>query len=148
MEIEFLPSIRTDSHGFPLNAHGDGPPPKIQRPPDRESGDQEVTRYLTSWREILIALGMRNDREDREKVRNLNTHYAGPIAIPKRGAQPKVDQEKLIAWWNGLEAQWTAGYQRGRDAKATAEVQLPYGREGIMAPEIGGVKKRRKDCRG
>ena len=104
--------------------------------------------YLTSWREILLALGMKNNNEDREKVRNLNAQYNGPIVIPKQGAQPKVDKAKLIEWWNGLEAQWTVGYQRGRDARPTVEAQHPYGRDDMAAPGIsGGVKKRRKDRR-
>ena len=89
---------------------------------------------------------MKNNGEDREKVRSLNNQYAGPIVTPKQGAQPKVDKTKLIEWWNGLETQWTAGYSRGRDAIPTAGVQHNYGREGVVVPEIaGGVKKRRKD---
>lgn len=102
--------------------------------------------YLTSWREILLGLGMKNNMEDKGRVRHLNRQYAGPIVIPKQGAQPKVDKAKLIEWWNGLDAQWTAGYSRGRDTKPTIEPQHNYGHSGIVTPEIsGGVKKRRSD---
>jgi hypothetical protein len=117
----------------------------------KRCGKQERTpaapvQYLTNWREILVALGMKSNKEDREKVRNLNVQYGGPIVIPRQGAQPKVDKAKLVAWWNGLEAQWTVGYQRARDAKPTTDAQHPYGRNGTLAPEIsGGVRKRRRD---
>lgn len=105
--------------------------------------------YLTSWRAILIALGLKSNDEDREKVRNLNTRYAGPIIFSGQGAQPKVEKSKLIEWWNGLAIQWETGYARGRDAKPTIDDQYDYGREGTVAPEIsGGVKKRRKDRKG
>lgn len=110
------------------------------KPPDAP------VKYLTKWPEILIALGMKNNNEDRGRVKHANSQYNGPIVIPKQGAQPKVNKAKLIEWWNGLEAQWNTGYQRGRDAKPTADAQHPYGRGGTVAPEIsGGVKKRRRD---
>ena len=106
-------------------------------------------KYLTSWREILVALDKHNNKEEREKVRHLNTQYTGPIVIPKQGAQPKVNKAKLIEWWDDLEAQWAAGYSRSRDAKPTAEAQHNYGASGAVVPEIGGgVKKRRRDRRG
>ena len=40
-------------------------------------------KYLTSWREILVALGMKNNNEDREKARNLNDRYDA-IVIPRQ----------------------------------------------------------------
>ena len=46
-------------------------------------------KYLTSWREILVALGMKNNNEDREKVRNLNHRYDGPIVIPRQARNPR-----------------------------------------------------------
>jgi hypothetical protein len=105
-------------------------------------------QYLTNWREILTALGMKNNAVDREKVRALNQQYGGPIVTPRRGAQPKVSKAKLIDWWNGLEAQWTTGGNRACDAAATVASQHAYGRDGTVAPDISGeVKRRRSDRR-
>ncbi|NQT15093.1 MAG: hypothetical protein HQ582_20215 [Planctomycetes bacterium] len=102
--------------------------------------------YTTSWREILVALGLKNNTEDRERVRNLNAHYGGPIVFPGQGAQPKADRNKLIAWWNSLESQWTTGHARGRDSGPTTSARHGFGRGGEVVPEIrGGVKKRRAD---
>ena len=101
---------------------------------------------LTSWREILVALGLKNNREDQGKVSRLNGRYAGPICIPGRGAQPVVDKAKLIKWWNDLEAKAREAKDRSRDAQATAAAQHDYGRDGVVAPDLaGGVKRRRKD---
>jgi hypothetical protein len=106
-------------------------------------------KYLTSWREILIGLGFTNNAQDRERVRNLNEQYDGPIVIPKQGAQPKVEHTKLVEWWNGLEAQWTVGHNPGRDAKPTVARQHKYGKGGTVVPDIsGGVKKRRRSPKG
>jgi hypothetical protein len=119
-------------------------PIPVREPPCSVSDSPK--QYLTSWRDILVALGMKNSNENREKLRNLNTQYAGPILTPKQGAQPKANRQKLIEWWNNLEAQWTVGHQRARDSKPTAGVQHSYGADGIVAPEISGaVKQRRKD---
>jgi len=101
---------------------------------------------LTSWREILVALGLKNNHEDQGKVSRLNKQYAGPICIPGRGAQPVVDKAKLIEWWNDLEAKVRGARDRSRDAKATAAAQHGYGRDGVVAPDLAGeVKRRRKD---
>jgi hypothetical protein len=106
-------------------------------------------QYLTSWREILVALGMKDNKEDQEKVKKLNKTYNGPIATPKQGAQPKVDKAKLIKWWNGLDQKFQDSQQRQRDTKATAAAQHPYGQAGVVAPDMGGgVKKRRRDSTG
>jgi hypothetical protein len=106
-------------------------------------------KYLVNWREILVALGMKNNSEDREKVRNLNEMYDGPILFPKQGAQPKVEKTKLVEWWNGLEVQWATGLNRARDSRPTVAGQHNYGRTGTAVPGIsGGVKKRRKDRKG
>jgi hypothetical protein len=108
----------------------------------------EPPKYLLNWREILIALGLRNNAEDRGRIRHLNSQYEGPIVIPKQGAQPKVDEAKLREWYDHLEVQWTVGHRPARDAQPTAAAQHPYGRNGTVAPEISGrVKGRRKDRR-
>jgi hypothetical protein len=120
----------------------------FQRKIPAEPAAGEPPKYLTSWREILIALGFRNNAEDRGKVKHLNNQYQGPIVIPKQGAQPKVNEAKLREWYDHLEAQWTVGHRPARDAQPTTAAQHPYGRNGTVAPEISGrVKVRRKDRR-
>jgi hypothetical protein len=105
-------------------------------------------QWLTNWREILVALGMKDNKEDQDKVKKLNKAYSGPIVIPKQGAQPKVDKLKLLEWWNGLEQKFWDEKQRQKDTKATAAAQHPYGQGGIVAPDVsGGVKKRRDSAR-
>ncbi len=101
---------------------------------------------LASWREILVALGLRNNREDKSKVSRLNKTYGGPIAIPGMGKQPLVEKPALLKWWSGLAAKVQAEQDRRRDAAATASRRYNYGREGEVAPDISGnVKQRRSD---
>ena len=102
-------------------------------------------QYLTGWREILVALGMTDNREDKQKVSRLNKTRGGPIAIPGQGAQPFVGKSKLIQWWNRLASQF-ATQNRQRDSAATVASQHHYARDGEVVPDIaGGVKKRRRD---
>jgi hypothetical protein len=104
--------------------------------------------YLTSWREILAAVGMANNKTSRTAVKKLNRTYAGPIVTPKQGAQPKADKAKLLEWWNGLEQQFLDEQQRKSDAEATVAEQHPYGKDGIVVPGISGRVKRRRGSTG
>jgi hypothetical protein len=114
-----------------------------------KTGGATPNQYLASWREILVALGLKNNREDQQKVKKLNKDYSGPIIIPKRGAQPKSDRKTLIERWNGLEEKFHDSQQRRKDAQATAAAQHPFGQKGIVVPGIsGGVRKRRRDRKG
>ena len=99
--------------------------------------------YLKNWQEILVALGRTNNREERRFVAALNRQYAGPIILPGRGGRPKAEKTKLIGWWNHLEIVWqTQG--GGRSSTDTVKEQYPYGRRGIVVPNIGGhVRKKR-----
>ena len=110
-------------------------------------GDQgKPAALLRGWRDILIALGMKHNDEDKQKVSALNKSYEGPIHIPGRGCQPLADKGKLIEWWNGLAAKVQAEQDRQRDAKATISARYNYGGGSEVAPDIsGGVKKRRCD---
>jgi hypothetical protein len=104
--------------------------------------------HLASWREILIALGMRNNTEDKQKVERLNESYDGPIKKPGQGKQPFADKVKLLEWWNGLEKLVESQADRARDARLNVQDTHAYGRNGEVVPEISGqVKKRRKDRR-
>jgi hypothetical protein len=103
---------------------------------------------LASWREILIALGLKNNRADKGKVSRLNKTRAGPIIISGQGKQPLADKAKLIDWWNKLTIQYETGFNRARDAQPTAENRHDYGRDGEVAPDVSGaIKKRRRDRR-
>ncbi|MEZ6081213.1 MAG: hypothetical protein R3C09_28525 [Pirellulaceae bacterium] len=103
-------------------------------------------QHLTNWREILVALGMTNNDEDKQKVDRLNRRFNGPIVTPGQGAQPFAEKRRLLEWWNGLEKLVQDQADRSRDAKETVKDKYAYGRDGQVVPEISGQeKKRRKD---
>jgi hypothetical protein len=99
-------------------------------------------QYLMSWREILDALEMKNNPENQRRVREANQRFEGPIALPKKGGQPRVNKATLLTWWNRLEIKFmTQG--EGNNTQATVEAQHAYGREGTVVPDISGhVLKR------
>ena len=102
--------------------------------------------YLTSWREILDFLELKNNEEHRKKVRMLNEDFGGPIVLPGQGSQPRAEESTLIDWWNGLEKRFNELEQRRTDARATTASQHKYGKEGNVVPDIAGsVKTRRND---
>lgn len=102
--------------------------------------------YLTSWAEILDALGLKKDQ--RTKVVKFNKDFVGPIVVEKQGAQPRVELSTLLAWYNGVEARFQELQQRHRDKQATMADQYGYGSEGTVVPEISGsVKRRRRDAK-
>jgi hypothetical protein len=114
--------------------------------PEKPATAALPAKHLASWREILVALGMRDNKEDKQKVARLNKTYGGPITIPGQGSQPFVEKTKLLEWWNSLEARIQAEKDRQRDTQATVSTQHNYAREGVVAPNIaGGVKKRRQN---
>ena len=83
-------------------------------------GGTTPRQYLTNWREILVALGMKDNKEDKAKVRAIHKKDPdSPIIVTKQGAQPKVEKAKLLAWWNGLEEKYQEDQRRERDKKAT-----------------------------
>lgn len=112
-------------------------------------GDEVAPRpkkYLMSWQEILSALQLDNNDENRSRVRRLNESekHPGPIIIAGQGAQPKVEQQSLLEWWNGLEEAFRESAGRQRDRAATLEERHPHGRDGQVVPNIrGSVKPRR-----
>ncbi len=120
-------------------------PPSARDETADNHGNQPPRAYLTSWQDILITLGKKDNREDQRQLKALNKKYAGPIITPKQGAQPKVDKAKLLEWWDGLEQQFQESQQRQRDTKATVAAQHPYARGGTVVPDIGGGVKKRRD---
>ena len=108
--------------------------------------EQGPPTYLANWREILVALGMKDNQEDRQTVGRLNKSYAGPIATPGQGRQPFAEKTGLLEWWAGLDAKVQAEQDRNRDATASVSSGHPFGRGGQVVPDIsGGVQKRRRD---
>jgi hypothetical protein len=100
-------------------------------------------KLLTGWREIAAALDMKHS--DRDKIKSLNARCGGPIKNRGSGTPPMVYRDELIEWWNRLAVQAEENENRRAGARASAEAQHNYGREGTAAPEIGGaVKKRRR----
>jgi hypothetical protein len=118
--------------------------PKGPSPSDKPSGPK---KYLTRWQEILSVLGLDNNDTDKAKVRTLNEHYDGPIKMPKKGGQPRVDQAKLLAWWDGLEDRWSELGQKADNVKATTQASHNYGRGGTVVPGISGEEKKRRSKR-
>jgi hypothetical protein len=116
-----------------------------QSPPPVVTGPLVPTRYLMSWREIIDALGLKNNEESRRQVRQLNQHYQGPIVLPtSRGKQPKVNKDKLLSWWNGLEQRFCESEKKQADAHATVQAQHGFGRNGTVVPEIAGHVRNRR----
>jgi hypothetical protein len=101
--------------------------------------------YLWNWREILAALEMRNNAENRRRVREANAKFAGPIALPTKGGQPKACKERLLEWWNNLEKQFDEQEQNALDEQATLAASYSYGKDETVLPDISGhVLKRRQ----
>ncbi len=88
---------------------------------------------------------MKNNPENRRRVRDANKQYQGPITLPKKGGQPKVSQDRLLSWWNELEVRFRESKQRQADSAATVKSRYDHGKDGQVLPEIAGhVKKRRR----
>lgn len=122
-------------------------------------GDQEATQesnlpstveptqpvpLLLSWREIADALGRPNTTEFQSALKRLNDQHGGPIVTTGRGAQPKVNRDRLVEWWNALETRLEELDGRKRDEAESVKSQHPYGSDGQVIPDIGGGVKRRR----
>jgi hypothetical protein len=100
-------------------------------------------KLLTGWHEIAAALDMKHN--DREKIKSLNNRCEGPIKNQGKGTQPMVYSDELLKWWNRMAVQEKELSNRRKGKSLTAEAQHNYGRDGTVAPEIGGgIKKRRR----
>ena len=121
------------------------PKPAVSVSVEAPKADERPAVYLLSWRDILDALAMKNNDENRRRVRDLNDRYEGPIIPPEQGGQPKVNKAKLLQWWEDLERQFAAKTQKDIDKQATGDEQYSYGKDGKVVPDIGGhVKKGRR----
>ena len=132
-----------------LHEWGDAPRPTQPATPAQATAAPmrgRAYRLLTSWREILITLGYKNNQEDRKKVLRLNETYAGPIVPGKQGQQPCVMKQTLLDWWQTLEIRMQDEQNQAKGKTADGEAQHDFGKTGRAAPNIGGgVKQRRRD---
>lgn len=106
---------------------------------------EEPKVYCSGWPEILDALRLKNNQEERRRVQRSNALFGGPITVISAGSKPRVDKTKLIAWWNSLDDIYQDLQQRERDRQATVGTSYHYGSEGTVVPDLAGsVKKRRR----
>jgi hypothetical protein len=113
-------------------------------PEEAPIGDRPAV-YLLSWGEILGAVGLKNNEQNRHRVRDLNAQYGGPIIRPPQGGQPKANKDKLLRWWAGLEERFREAERKDIDTRASVKERHNYGRAGEVVPNIGGhVTKRRR----
>jgi hypothetical protein len=114
----------------------------IKVPPVQSANDVIPKKYLKNWNEILDCLEQKNNDENKRFVASMNEQYDGPIKLPGRGGQPKVEKTKLIEWWNHLETLWATQGQ-GRNTETTVDSNYQFGKRETVFPEINGhVKKR------
>ena len=99
---------------------------------------------LASWREILIALGLKNNTEDQRKISRLSKAYKGPIVFPGQGKQPLANKAELLEWYNALTIQAQDQSNQAKGKRADAESGYDYGRAGTVIPGIGGGQKQRR----
>ncbi len=105
-----------------------------------------VRTYLTSWREILNALGMKLTASFISKVRRLNLAYDGPIILGTKGKQPEVEKGDLLGWYDRIHIKYQAAVNQRRAAQETVAFQHPYGRRSDLkvVPGISGHTKSRR----
>jgi hypothetical protein len=105
---------------------------------------EQPRKLLIGWHAIAAALGEKYT--DHDNIKSLNERFNGPIVNKGPGTSPMVYRDALIQWWNQLAIQAEELANQREGARHTAEAQHDYGRDGTVAPEIGGeVKKRRSD---
>jgi hypothetical protein len=110
-----------------------------------EDFDARPTMYLHGWAQILRALELSNNAEQKGLVRRLNRLFDGPIILPPKGGRPVVVKVKLVEWWNGLEQRFDEDHQSRANQQATVANRHAYARDGEVVPDLQGhVKRRRK----
>lgn len=116
---------------------------KFKTPP----GPIKAKEYLKNWRDLLDGLGRKNNEEERRFVRSMNDRFQGPIIFSGQGAQPLVDKDKLLLWWDDLERRAEEAGQKRADSDATLQARYDSGRSETIRPEISGhdIKRRRKE---
>lgn len=112
--------------------------------PTQPAVDAQPKARLFSWREILAALGVASGDESRRRIKRLNELRQGPIRTKGKGSQPQVERGALIEWWNRLEIEAEDQANRREGRRLESEAQYAYGRNGTVAPEIGGTIRARR----
>jgi hypothetical protein len=98
---------------------------------------------LTGWRDITATLSRKYSQ--RNEIKSLNKRYGGPIKSRGSGTRPMVYREDLFEWWDKLAVEEQELANRRAGGRLAAQTQYNYGRNGTVAPEVGGsVKQRRK----
>src|SRR5262249_10233381 len=116
-----------------------------------------VPVLLDGWEQMTAALNEGRDRAEycfsersaRIRFRKLNEEKNGPIIFTGvRGAQPKVEKQKLLDWISGLFGQDDNRKLdlevNGVSLAETVGPSYPYGRTGTVIPGISGYVKARK----
>jgi hypothetical protein len=125
---------------------GDGGERQVAQQPNPPPDTPPV--YLTSWREILAALNLKNNSTDQAKVRRLHKKFSSPIKFGGRGKQPFVVKSELLEWWNGLEEQMEESTRRQKDKRESVAENYAHGQRGEkVIPEIAGYERKRKNGR-
>lgn len=110
---------------------------------DDERKPQQPKHLLTGWHGICNAVDMKYGQHN--ELKSLNKRFSGPITTTGAGTSPMVFKEDLLDWYNKLavEAEELANRRKGR--QLSAKEAYNYGRDGTVAPGVGGgVKKRRR----
>ncbi len=100
--------------------------------------------YLSGWPAMLGAVGLKNNKSDKNTLLSFNRRFDGPIPKVGRGKTPRVEKNKLLDWWSELEEKFQASDAALKDKVATVEEQYQHGRDETVVPGISGhVQKRR-----
>jgi hypothetical protein len=77
---------------------------------------------LIGWHDILTALGLTVDEQNRKRIRRYHEKYGGPITWV--GPKPHVDRGVLLAWWARLEHWVELAKQQDRSVRELASPHL------------------------
>jgi hypothetical protein len=105
----------------------------------------EPEKLLRGWRNIAEALGEKYAQ--RARIKRLNETFNGPISHLGQGTSPMVSHKALLDWWNRLAIAHQDRANQRAGAKASANTSYNYGRDSVVAPEIGGSHRLRRQRR-
>ncbi|MBN2290918.1 MAG: hypothetical protein JXM70_00750 [Pirellulales bacterium] len=148
--------LNTDNPVFPEQNTGDSDSgPDEEKPAGSEAdktgdGDEkkikpaEPKNYCFGWPEIAVVLKQSNDEKFQKRIKSLHERYPSPIVFGGVGMSPRVEQLKLIEWWNSLEKRWEEIKQKKLDKDASVAESYQYGRDETVVPDIQGhvIRKR------
>ncbi len=113
-----------------------------------ESQVTETEEMVFGWADILTAAKRPVSTSEQRRIRRMNQLFKGPIITD---GHPRAVKVKLLEWLKWLQERKVEidgvnddEQAREREAVETANVQTPFGRNGIVAHEIGGSVTPRK----